>query len=74
MARLLQPIEIAKLFLVVRDQCCNADRRHPLAGHITIADVERYERYLEDYAKSKNRKNPVEVKKISKPKNKKKGK
>lgn len=55
MARLLQPIDIAKLFLVVREQMLDADNPHPLRKYITVEDMEKYNGYLETYAENKRK-------------------
>lgn len=55
MARLLNPPETAKLFLVIRLQCSDGDNRSALAKHITVEDMEKYTNYIEDYKDKKER-------------------
>lgn len=62
MSKLLQPIEIAKLFLVIREGCLDADNRHPLAKHLTVADMEKYNNYIEKFAESKRKESEYKTK------------
>lgn len=56
MARLLHPIEIAKLFLVIREQLCDGDHPHPLRSVLKVEDIERYNKYLDEYAEMQSKK------------------
>lgn len=48
-SRLMSDAVVIKLFIVLREQLCNADKPHPLTKTMTVEQAEKLSKYADKY-------------------------